>query len=79
MTREEWTYYRKQYEIPIEVWFNFYRDRGGTIDDLQVFTVQFHNIIPRGLTIKTNNWTKEVTYASAIRALFNYYDNKFDL
>lgn len=79
MTKEQWIQIRDQFHIPIEVWFDYYRERGGSIQDLQTFTITFYEILPKNHIVQTNKWTRKITFETAVKQLFEYYNNKFDL
>lgn len=73
LTKEQWDLIKIQTEIPIEIFFEFYKEKGGYIEDLNTFIGILHYSITNGIV--TNG--KIVSYQSMIRNLYNYYDQKF--
>lgn len=76
MTKEQWLLTREKPEIPMDVWFSFYKEKGG-IADVSLFEKMFTNAIfqePVFLRIQ-----KKVTFASCLNKLFTHYNEKFGL
>lgn len=79
MTKQEWQVARSSTNIPMEMWFDYYKDRGGTINDIWQFEQIFTSLIANESLIITNHGQKQITFTSAINSMFNYYDTKFSL
>lgn len=73
MTKEQYLIIRTMPEIPMDIWFEFYKERGGILQ-----RVDFDNIFS---TIIWNNSItinmKQVTLSSAINNFYSYYNEKF--
>jgi len=79
MTKEQFLFILKQPEIPMEVWFEFYRERGGSIPDLETFTHVFSIILWNESHIQVGDTMKQVTLGSAFKNFHDYYAKKFSL
>lgn len=80
MTKEQFLLILKQPEIPMEVWFEYYRERGGMIDDFEKFSYIFSIILWNKQEIQGSDGNmKQVTLASAFYQFHDYYAKKFNL
>ena len=80
MTKEEFLFIVKQPEIPMEVWFDYYRERGGMINDLEQFIHVFSIILWNEQIIQGSDGNmKKVTPTSAFSQFHDYYAKKFNL
>jgi hypothetical protein len=79
MTKDEYIQLRKQREIPIPIWFEFYKERGGLLDDIGEFEKVFTTVTVNQSIIATPSGAKQVTFKSALEHFYNYYNNKFGL
>lgn len=74
MTKDEWLETRKKPEIPMDVWFSFYKEKGGKADRNFFEEMFARAIFQEPIFVKLG---KKVTFASCLRNLFNYYNTKF--
>ncbi len=79
MTAQRWEHVRTLKEVPIDVWFEYYRDCGGTLQYESAFARLFGEIISRNTMIKNSKGNLvQVNFATALNRLYEYYNNKFD-
>jgi hypothetical protein len=80
MTQEEYLVIRNKKEIPFEVWFEYYRERGGTIEDFKKFEEVFTILLFNAAEVQSSNGQmREVTLKSALENFYAYYNQKFGL
>jgi hypothetical protein len=81
MTEQEYIQLREQREIPMSAWFEFYREKGGTLDDIvkfeEVFTTLVVNQSVIGVVGSPN--LKQITLKSALSKFYQHYNEKFGL
>lgn len=76
MKKEEWESIRDQIKFPTGVWFSFYKERGGTIDDIKEFERVFLKVMGK-IVVCTDGAIREITEESALHKIKSYYDAKF--
>ena len=81
MTKEEWVKVREEPHIPLGVWFSYYKDNGGDIDDPVEFEDRFNEIINAHHIFFSEMYQTlmHVTQQTAKARLFNYYDSIYDI
>lgn len=80
MTKEVYLLILQQPEIPMEFWFEYYKERGGRIPDLERFENTFSIILWNNSTIQGSDGVlKQVTFKSALNSFYEYYNKKFEL
>lgn len=81
MIKEEWIKVREEPHIPLGVWFSYYRERDGEIDDPVEFERIFNQVITQCPIFydPTRGVIVRITAETARRRLFEYYDSTFDL
>lgn len=81
MTEQEYLAVRELSEIPMEAWFDFYKERGGVLDDIAEFEKIFSVAIVNESVIGTvgSPTLKQITLKSALDKFFQYYNQKFGL
>lgn len=80
MTKEQFLFILKQPEIPMEVWFEYYRERGGTIADFEKFVYVFSVVVWNEQTmVGSDGNMKQVTIVSSFYNFHDYYSKKFNL
>lgn len=77
MTKEQWHHVRNMPEIPLYVWFEYYREKGGVIENLAEFESQFYHILLQQPLMIIGGKQVLVTFQTAVERLFDYYKNKF--
>jgi hypothetical protein len=78
MTREKWLQTRSEPEIPMELWFSFYQERGGSLE-FDEFKKYFSIIIQGRMVTGTDGSMKYVNYETARNKLTEYYDDVYGL
>ena len=77
MTKEQWESIRNMEEIPLYVWFEYYRENGGYLANLAEFESQFYQIpLQQPIFIKSGRQIV-VNFHTAVNRLLDYYKNKF--
>jgi len=81
MTKEEWVRVREEPHIPLGVWFSYYKENGGTIDDPIEFEKKFNEVVSSPFVTYSElyNTLMHITPQSAKARLFNYYDSIYDI
>lgn len=76
MTKDQWLQIRDKEDIDISVFFEYYKEKGGYVTDLQDFERYFiklgqtHTFLIKGRMIRMD-------YSTAVKKLYDYYNNKF--
>ena len=76
MTKEEWINLKTKEEIPLEIFYTYYTEMGGSLN-FQDFQTFFVSLLTSPIAFSYNN--KIINYETSIKRLYNYYDKKFDL
>lgn len=81
MTEQEYIQLREQPEIPMSAWFEFYREKGGVIDDIVKFEEVFTTLLVNQSVISTvgSPTLKQVTLKSALDKFYQHYNQKFGI
>ena len=80
MTKETFLKIKDQTDIPMDVWFEYYRDRGGIIQDFDYFNQVFSTLLVNRATVAgSDGRMKEITLQSAYNQFYDYYSKKFNL
>ena len=79
MTKDEYLEVIKLPEIPVPIWFEYYRERGGIIEDKSEFEKTFLAAISNEWIVGTASGEKKITLQSAINNFYSYYNKKFDI
>lgn len=74
MTKKEYIELRNQPEIPLDIWFEYYQERGGTLDKEEF--IQIFSIL---MTQETVTATKVINFHTALNNFYRYYNQKFGL
>ena len=77
MTKEQWLIVRKKEEIPMEVWFEYYTEKGGILKNIAEFEHYFTQMLTMRQIIIVNGQHKELGFGSAVRRIIKYYNEKF--
>lgn len=80
MTKDQYLLILQKPEIPMGVWFDYYRERGGIISDPIEFERIFSVMIWNEATTKGSDGNmKKITLNSALRNFYEYYNKKFNI
>lgn len=80
MDKNNWLHIRKQEELPIYVFFEYYLEKGGHLKNLDQFTEVFFTIVGSPFpVITTNRIHQPIPYEQVIRIVNKYFDTKFEL
>lgn len=79
MTKERYLEVRDIREIPIEDWFDFYKERGGAIEDIEEFKETFYTLLANEAIVANAKGAKQITFKSALGNFYKYYNTKFEL
>jgi len=77
MTKDQWLIMRDREEIPLVIFFEYYKEKGGVVTDFQSFSEIF--MVIQGKTFTQNNVQKGINFNTCIFNLNNFYNQKFDL
>lgn len=78
ITEQRYQQLEKMQEIPMDAWYEYFLERGGTPVGLEQFTPLFSQII-QGFTIQTGTNVRYVTFETALSNFYTYYRKKFKL
>lgn len=79
MTKQRWEHVRTLKEVPMDVWFEYYKEMGGMLPDQETFEEVFVRLIASGKVIINSKGTPvEMTFPGALDRLYKYYNGKFD-
>jgi hypothetical protein len=84
MTREDWILIKNQESWDIPLFYAFYREVGGLLDNIVEFERLFFDMcaFPRQIIVTDNNGNskeKELSHATAIRKIIKFYNEKFNI
>lgn len=80
MTKEEWVKVRGEPYIPLGVWFSYYKENGGTIEDPIHFEEEFDRCVSGGTSIfHMHGRIMKMDIHTATDRLFRYYDSIFSI
>jgi len=79
MTREEWIKVRDEPHIPLGVWFSYYKETGGDIDDPIEFEKEFKRKLEDYPIYTMGGRLMQLNMYTARKRLTNYYDTIFSL
>lgn len=81
MTAEEYKQLLEKPEIPMEIWYEFFLEKGGKQIGLEDFTSRFKIVTDPGehMVIGSNNIFKWVSMGSALKHFHEHYKEKFGL
>jgi len=77
MTKQRWEQVRELEELPMEIFWEYYQERGGKLKDFSTFRNVFEKAITQGMRIVTPDKVRVVTLNSALGNVYSYYNNKF--
>lgn len=78
MTREQYLLIRDSPEVPMAAWFEFYKEKGGVIDDPAEFEKIFSIALANESHIPgTDGTMKQITLKSALDKFYTHYNEKF--
>jgi len=83
MIKEEWEKLRKEEEIPLFLFYEYYKDFRGnlvvmSIEEFEIAFPQFMQITLGGVII-TKNGLKYVNFDNIIQKVYKYFDEKFGI
>ena len=78
MTAQRWEQVKGMDELPMDVFFEYYQEKGGFLRDFNTFRRFFEKIIYDRLTTRTPKGVRMVTHHSALQSVYTYYNKKFD-
>lgn len=78
MTKERYLEIRDREEIPKEVWYEYYKERGGVLGEDE-FWQNFVKAIFSRLVVVNRNGPKQIDLKTALESFYGYYNRKFDV
>lgn len=80
MTKEIWLSVRGKRELPVEVWFEFYKEKGGTLNSIDVFYSMLGAMFASEPVIRCKDGVeRQVTAISALNKIHIHYDQMFQI
>lgn len=81
MTKQQYELIRNQPEIPLEIWYEFFLERGGSQIGLPQFHKLFAIVIQPGGTMVNggDGQPRWIDFNSALNNLYGYYNQKFEI
>ncbi len=82
MSKEEWIEISRDKgpfftELPIQMFYAYYLEAGGTTVDIKTFTATFFECCMGELHIRSTN--RSMNYESSMYRMYQYYNKKFDI
>lgn len=79
MTEKEYLLIREKPEIPMDIWYEYFLERGGTAIGLEAFRKAFYRVLEMGTAgvLSSTGVPKFVTFNSCLRSFYSYYNKKF--
>jgi hypothetical protein len=78
MNKEQYQLLITKPEIPIELWYEFFLEKGGANIGLEAFVDIFTNML-MGVSIVSKTGPKWVSLETALRKFYGHYNKKFGL
>jgi hypothetical protein len=75
MTKDQWVEMKNRDEFPLEVWFEYYKERGGIVSDIGQFRDLFIKLVQAEPRLVNNG--KVISTGTALNNLKEYYNSKF--
>lgn len=80
MTKEQFIELMRSPEIPMRVWYEYYRERGGHIAAFDQFEYVFSVAIwNEEMVLNSKKQLVKLSFQKAVESLYNYYKTKFNL
>lgn len=80
MTLDQYLIIREGPEVPMPAWFEFYREKGGVIEDYDIFVKVFTTLIRNESIVKGSDGnSKQITLKTALDRFYGFYNAKFGL
>lgn len=80
MTKQEWLEIKGKFPIALEVWWNYYKERGGKLETMDEFIAHFSKAINQGMVVSNSQGQLvRITDEGAYRSLCRYYDDMYDI
>ena len=78
MTKDEYLLIRDRGEVHLTLFFDFYRERGGKLDNIKDFEKVLVSMISNhSITQSIDGQPKQVSFNSVLNNFYNYYNEKF--
>lgn len=78
MTKEQYLLIKEKPEIPMDIWYDFFLERGGSNIGLSKFTEAFTNVL-LGVNIIKPSGIKHVSLKTSLDKFYKYYNHKFSV
>jgi len=79
MTKEQYLDIISRSQIPMNIWFEYYRERGGLVDDFAQFERLFSTALVNEFTVESSSIPKKISLTSALHNFYSYYNKKFGM
>lgn len=78
MDKQQWLKLRNETELPSWVYFEYYKDKGGIITELQQFEKILYNLIAQRVPIMNSEQHPTlISFNSVIEKTHKYFNEKF--
>ncbi len=76
--KQDWESIKNNQNYPIELFFQYYLENNGIIQDIEIFSnIFFQGCVNQVVIINNNIYPSNFNYQSAIKKTFEYFENKF--
>lgn len=79
MTKSEYLKIRELSEIPMESWYQFFLDNGGSEIGIGEFTRIFSTFTWNASVVRGSMGLKQIKYGDCVQKFYEYYNQKFGL
>lgn len=78
MTKQRWEQVRQLDELPIDVYWEYYQEKGGIVKDYTIFKRLLEQAMFQRVRVLTKKGIRSITHHSALQSVYKYFNNKFN-
>lgn len=79
MDKEQWISLRNKEELPVYVYYEYYKEVGGLVKTLEEFEKILFSLIAQRVPVIGTTGPKMITFESLIQKTHEYFNKKFNL
>ena len=77
MTKQRWETIKGLQEVPMDVWFEYYKESGGVLQEGE-FIRLFQEMVASNPVVRNSAGNlSQINLGSSLEKLYNYYNKKF--
>ncbi len=78
MTKEKYLEVRDMTEIPKEIWYKYYKERGGMVDEDKFWEAFVKSLVSK-MVVVNRDGPKQIDFKTALDSFYGYYNRKFNV